>query len=71
MVLTIRVNLLFLSWVSLGSLTMTKKMKELIPSFKDKDYQVLVVTGKGYYDDYKDVKTPNNVKIVPFMMLNI
>lgn len=51
---------------SLGSLTMTKKMKELIPSFKDKDYQVLVVTGKGYYDDYKDVKTPTNVKIVPF-----
>ena len=51
---------------SLGSLTMTKKMKELIPSFKDKDYQVLVVTGKNYYDDYKDVKTPANVKIVPF-----
>ena len=51
---------------SLGSLTMTKKMKELIPSFKDKDYQVLVFTGNGYYDDYKDVKTPNNVKIVPF-----
>lgn len=51
---------------SLGSLTMTKKMKELIPSFKDKDYKVLVVTGKNYYDDYKDVKTPTNVKIVPF-----
>ncbi len=51
---------------SLGSLTMTKKMKELIPSFKDKDYQVLVVTGKNYYDDYKDVRTPTNVKIVPF-----
>lgn len=51
---------------SLGSLTMTKKMKELIPSFKNKDYQVLVVTGKNYYDDYKDVKTPTNVKIVPF-----
>lgn len=51
---------------SLGSLTMTKKMKELIPSFKDKDYQVLVVTGKNYYDDYKDVKIPTNVKIVPF-----
>ena len=51
---------------SLGSLTMTKKMKELIPSFKDKDYQVLVVTGKNYYDDYKDVRAPANVKIVPF-----
>ena len=51
---------------SLGSLTMTKKMKELIPSFKDKDYQVLVVTGKNYYDYYKDFKIPTNVKIVPF-----
>ena len=51
---------------SLGSLTMTKKMKELIPSFKDKDYQILVVTGKNYYDDYKDVRAPANVKIVPF-----
>ncbi len=51
---------------SLGSLTMTLKMKELIPAFASKNYQVLVVTGKGYYDDYKDVKTPANVKIVPF-----
>lgn len=51
---------------SLGSLTMTKKMKELIPSFNNKDYQVLVVTGKNYYDDYEDVKIPTNVKIVPF-----
>lgn len=51
---------------SLGSLTMTLKMKELIPAFANKNYQVLVVTGKSYYDDYKDVKTPANVKIVPF-----
>lgn len=51
---------------SLGSLTMTLKMKELIPAFANKNYQVLVVTGKGYYGDYKDVKTPANVKIVPF-----
>ena len=41
---------------SLGSLTMTLKMKELIPAFANKNYQVLVVTGKGYYDDYKEVK---------------
>lgn len=51
---------------SLGSLTMTLKMKELIPAFANKNYQVLVVTGKCYYSDYKDVKTPANVKIVPF-----
>lgn len=59
-------NFIILVMGSLGSLTMTKKMKELIPAFKDKNYQVLVVTGKNYYDDYKEVKTPANVKIVPF-----
>lgn len=52
---------------SLGSITMTKKIKELIPEFNDKDYQVLVITGKKYYDDYKDINCSQNVKIVPFM----
>ena len=52
---------------SLGSLTMTKKIRELIPAFKNKKYQVVIVTGKSYIDDYKDVKTPENVKLVPFL----
>lgn len=52
---------------SLGSITMTKKIKELVPGFNDKNYQVLVITGKNYYDDYKDIKVNSNVKIVPFM----
>lgn len=52
---------------SLGSLTMTQKLKELIPGFRSKDYQVVVVTGKGYIDNYKDVLVPDNVKIVPFL----
>ena len=52
---------------SLGSLTMTEKLKELIPGFENKDYQVVVVTGKGYIDDYKDIFVPSNVKIVPFL----
>lgn len=52
---------------SLGSITMTKKIKELIPGFKDKDYQVVIVTGKNYIDDYKDVESLENVKLVPFM----
>ena len=58
---------------SLGSITMTKKIKELIPGFNDKDYQVLIITGKKYYDDYKDIKLSNNVKIVPFVdnLINI
>ena len=51
---------------SLGSTTMTEKIRELIPEFINKNYQVLVITGKNYYDKYKDIKTPDNVKIVPF-----
>ena len=51
---------------SLGSLTMTKKLKEVLPLFKNKNYQVLLITGKNYYDEYKDIKLSSNVKIVPF-----
>ena len=52
---------------SLGSTTMTEKIKELIPGFNNKAYQVLVITGKKYFDDYKDINVSENVKIVPFM----
>lgn len=52
---------------SLGSLTMNKKIEELIPAFQDKSYQVLIVTGKNYYDKFKDMNIPSNVKVVPFM----
>lgn len=52
---------------SLGSTTMTDKIKELIPNFNNKDYQVLVITGKNYYEQYKDIPVSDNVKIVPFM----
>lgn len=52
---------------SLGSLTMTNKLKEIITGFSGKKYQVIVVTGKSYFDNYKDLKIPGNVRIVPYM----
>ncbi len=52
---------------SLGSTTMTQKLKELIPGFENKNYQVLVVTGKAYYEDYQQVVLPTNVRLVPFL----
>ena len=52
---------------SLGSTTMTEKLKETISSFQNKNYQVLIITGKAYFDDYADVNVPDNVKIIPFM----
>lgn len=52
---------------SLGSTTMTKKIQEIIPHFKDKKYQVLIITGKKYYDSYKEISCPSNVVILPFL----
>lgn len=51
---------------SLGSLTMTKKLKEALPLFNNKDYQALLITGKDYYEEYKNITLSSNVKIVPF-----
>lgn len=51
---------------SLGSTTMTEKLKEIVPSFKNKSYEVLLITGKDYYAAYQDVKVPKNVKLMPF-----
>lgn len=52
---------------SLGSTTMNKKLKETLTLFKGKDYEVVFVTGKNYYDEYKKTNVPSNVKIVPYL----
>ena len=52
---------------SLGSLTMTNIMKEILPAFSEKEYEVLFVTGKNYFDLYKEVDIPTNVKLVPML----
>ena len=52
---------------SLGSLTMTNIMKEILPSFGSKDYEVLFVTGNNYYESYKEIDIPDNVKLVPML----
>lgn len=52
---------------SLGSTTMTQKLKETIIKFDNCNYQVLVITGQNYFDDYKEVKLPKNVRVLPFM----
>ena len=52
---------------SLGSRTVNDKIMSFIDDFKDKDYEVMFVTGNTYYENVKNVKTPKNVKIVPFV----
>lgn len=52
---------------SLGSNSMNAHFKDTLPLFNNKEYEVVFVTGKNYYDEYKDIKTTNNVKIVPYI----
>lgn len=52
---------------SLGSTTMTKKIKEIIPAFNMKTYQVIVITGKSYYSSFQEMNLPKNVAVVPFL----
>ena len=57
---------------SLGSTTITNSLLDIIPMFKDKEYQVMIIAGKDYYDKYpKDL--PKNVFVVPFLnnMVNL
>ena len=52
---------------SLGSTTMNQKLRETLSLFNNKDYEVLFITGKNYYDTYKNEKVSSNVKIVPYL----
>ena len=52
---------------SLGSRTINDTIANNLDKFKDKDYEVLFVTGNSYYEKVKDIKLPKNVKIVPFI----
>lgn len=52
---------------SLGSKVVSEKLKNILPKFNDKDYEVLCVTGNNYYDEFKNLKLSKNIKIVPFV----
>ena len=52
---------------SLGSKTINDKMKNMLTLFNNKDYEVMFVTGKNYYDEYKTLKYTKNIKIVPYI----
>lgn len=52
---------------SLGSTTMTQKIKEIIPAFQTKKYQVMIITGEKYYNSFKNMNLPKNVAVLPFL----
>ena len=52
---------------SLGASTVNDVIVSALPKFKNKDYEVLFVTGKEYYEKVKDIKVSKNIKIVPYV----
>ncbi|MGI6325340.1 MAG: undecaprenyldiphospho-muramoylpentapeptide beta-N-acetylglucosaminyltransferase [Bacilli bacterium] len=53
---------------SLGSSILNEQITRSLSLFNDKEYEVLYVTGKDYYEEtIKKGKVPNNVKIVPYI----
>lgn len=51
---------------SLGSKTVNDVLKSSLTKF-DNSYEVLIVTGKDYYESYKQIKRNSNVFIEPFI----
>ena len=51
---------------SLGSSTINNKMKEFLNLVDKKNYQILYITGKNYYDEFIKDKYSKNVKIMPY-----
>ena len=52
---------------SLGSSRVNDILYKTIAKFKDKNYEILFVTGKDSYDKMSKLEYPKNVKVVPFI----
>ncbi len=51
---------------SLGSEIINEKMKDFLCSYTSDMNEILYITGKSNYDNYKDLKVNNCVKIIPY-----
>ncbi len=52
---------------SLGSSVINEKMRKMLQLFNNKEYELLFITGKDYYDDFKDLKLASNIKILAYL----
>ena len=52
---------------SLGSKTVNEVLKKTLNLFDSKKYEVAIVTGKNYFDEFNDLKKSKNVFIFPYI----
>ena len=65
--LSIEKKLVLITMGSLGASTINKKIVDLLNDFKNKSYEVLLVTGKDNYDEIANTELPKNIKITPYI----
>ena len=52
---------------SLGSETINAALLDAIPKFNEVDYEIIIVTGKDHFDEFKDIKANKNVFVKPYL----
>ena len=52
---------------SLGSSKVNEYLIKILPDFKSKDYEILLVSGEDNYDMFKNLDVPSNVKIASYI----
>lgn len=52
---------------SLGSSSLNPKLKEFLSSISKENYEVLLVTGKNYFDYFNNTKYSSNVHLEPYI----
>ena len=65
--LTKNKKLVVITTGSLGSTIINNKIVKLLPKIKDKDYEVLFITGKNNYEELQKEQMPKNVILKPYI----
>ena len=52
---------------SLGSAALNAKLVAFLNQSKDKDYEILYITGKSSYESFKENKFSPNIKVIPYL----
>lgn len=51
---------------SLGSTVINNMLKDFLEDFNMPSYEILFITGKSSYEEFKNIKVNKNIKIIPF-----
>lgn len=64
--LSLNKKLILIVMGSLGASTINKYLVSNLKNFKNKDYEIVWITGKNAYDEVMKNKIPSNIKVMPF-----